>query len=117
MLNFMQMQLTHLQIFAMKAMLGHVERITQRQHDSTIQIRFELNSVKGVQVIALLVWNKAVSKNAVQLFRAPLVSSVQIQLFCQILGYPLHQLEWLNLHKGVVLAVNMLESLFTSLVL
>jgi hypothetical protein len=48
MLILMQMQLTHLYIFAMKVMLGHVERITPCPHDSVIQIRFELNSVECV---------------------------------------------------------------------
>jgi hypothetical protein len=59
----------------------------------------------------------AASKNAVQVFRARLVSSVwQIQLFRQILGDPFCQLEWKKLLKGVVLAASILECLFTSLV-
>jgi hypothetical protein len=57
MIASIQMQLTHLHILDTKAMLGHVERITQhseaeRTHNSSIQIRFKLNGVKGVQVIA-----------------------------------------------------------------
>jgi hypothetical protein len=50
MLASMQMQLTLLNILATKAMLGHVERITQHRHDSAI--RFDLNRVEGMQVIA-----------------------------------------------------------------
>jgi hypothetical protein len=61
--------------------------------------------------------NKTASKNAVQGFRAPLVSSIwQVQLLRQILGDPLRQLEWNKLQKGVVLAVSILEFLFSSLV-
>ena len=37
MIASMQTQLTHLHILAMKAMLGHVERITQRTHNSKLQ--------------------------------------------------------------------------------
>ncbi len=110
-------ELTYLNILAMKAMPLHVERITPCTHYPSIQIRFKLHTVKGVQVIALSVRNQAVSKNPVQVCRAPIIAGVwQIQLVGQIIGDPLRQLEWKELQKGMVPPVRILECLVTSLV-
>ena len=46
---------THLNILATKPMLVHVEGIAPCTHNSSIQIRFKLHSVKGVQVVTLSV--------------------------------------------------------------
>ena len=43
---------THLNILAIEAMLFHIERITPRPHNPSIQIGFKLDALKGVQVIA-----------------------------------------------------------------
>ena len=43
---------THLNILAIEAMLVHVERKTPCPHNSSMQIGFKLDALKGVQVIA-----------------------------------------------------------------
>ena len=56
---------THLNILATKLMLVHVEGIAPCTHNPSIQIRFKLHSVMGVQVIPLSVRDQALSKYAV----------------------------------------------------
>ena len=104
--------LTHLNISAIEEMCFHVERETLCLHNSLIQIRFKLNTLKGVQVIAPSVWNQAVNKNIVQVCWAPLIAGVwQIQLIRHVLCKPLRQFKGKKLQKGMVLAVSILESL------
>ena len=104
--------LTHLNISAIEEMCFHVERETLCQHNSSIQILFKLNTLKGVQVIAPSVWNQAVNKNIVQVCWAPLIAGVwQIQLIRHVLCKPLRQFKGKKLQKGMVLAVSILESL------
>ena len=84
-------QIMHLGILSTKAILGHVERITQSTHDSSIQIRFKLDRVKSVQVIAPPIRNQTASRNSIQLSRTPIFARVwqHTQLVSQILGDPL----------------------------
>ena len=56
----------HLNILVMKPMIIHVEGITPSAHNPSIQIRLELHTLLGVQVIAASVRYHALSKNAVQ---------------------------------------------------
>ncbi len=85
---------THLNILATKQMLVHVEGTAQCTHNSSIQIRFKLHSVKGVQVITLSVRDQALSKNGVHVRRAEIIAEVwQVQLVSHVLGDPLSQLE------------------------
>ena len=64
---------THLNILAIEAMLFHIERKTLRPHNPSIQIRFKLYSVKGVQVFALSVRDQALSKYAVDVSRTDII--------------------------------------------
>ena len=93
--------LTHLNISAIEEMCFHVERETLCLHNSSIQILFKLNTLKGVQVITPSVWNQAVNKNIVQVCWAPLIAGVwQIQLIRHVLCKPLRQFKGKKLQKG-----------------
>ena len=49
---------THLHILATKSMLGHVVGVTPSTHNSSIQIRLKLDTVKRVQIITPSVINQ-----------------------------------------------------------
>ncbi len=112
------MQVKHLNILSMKAMLCHVERITPGTHNSSIQIGFKLDRVKSVQVIAPPIRHQTACKNVVQLSRTPTIdwSGQHTQFVSQVLGDPLCQLEWKKLQKGMVPAVGVLQYSNVSLV-
>ena len=96
-------------------MLVHVEGIAPCAHNPSIQIRFKLHSVMGVQVFALSVRYQALSKNEVQDSRPQIIAKVwQIQLVSHVLGDPLRQLEWKELQIGMVSPVHILECLLVS---
>jgi hypothetical protein len=109
---------THLNILASKPKRVHVKGITPCSHNPSIQIRFKLYSVKGVQVIALSVRDQALSKYAVDVSRTDIifVAVWQAQLLCHVLGDPLTQLLRKELQIGMVLPERILECLFVSVV-
>ena len=111
---------THLNILASKPKRVHVEGITPCSHNPSIQIRFKLHSVIGVQVITLSVRDQALCKYAVNASRADIIIAAvwhwQVQLVCHVLGDPLTQLLRKELQIGVVLPESILECLFVSVV-
>ena len=109
---------THLNILASKSKRVHVEGIAPCSHNPSIQIRFKLHSVIGVQVIALSVRDQALSKYAVDVSRTDIIFAAvwQVQLLCHVLGDPLTQLLRKELQIGMVLPESILECLFVSVV-
>ena len=89
--------------------------------ESSIQIRFKIDNVKSVQVIAPPIRNQT-AKNSIQLSITPIFARVgaHTQLVSQDLGDPLCQLDWkklqLQVEKGAVPAAGILEYLVVPLV-
>ena len=110
----------YLSIFAMKAVVLHIERIASSAHNPAIQVRFKLETVKCVQVIALSVRDKALQKNTVEVLRTPVVTTPclwwQVQLISHAVGDPLRQLLGQELQKGVAPSESIFKALFLSIV-
>ena len=88
-------QPSHVVISSPKSMALHIKWVTTGAHNSAIQVRLELNSLEGVDVVPLPVRYEACLQNSIECRCTPglcLVRSERyIQLFSIVVGNPLSQ--------------------------